>query len=286
MPRFGFFVQDWLRSDEPGRRKGEEFGCRLEILNDAVHGHELVVTELYDGGPAALSSSLAVGDRIVEINGVNPFDEGAPSLSEQLRADDKGPTTLWLRLKGRGNVSLLSDEQSREVADTIQRRKGHHLKLYDADIGITCRAQVCDAGSSSVGAENADADAAATYSLVVTGITPGGAAWLQALATNSPPQKVMQIGDVITHVDGAPVSEHVRTFKGAEFSRTRLEGTSADGTPFVLDLVRSHAIPQDKALSAEIEAFRQVSLSMTHSNEQQVIGVRVHSHYTHVCYTV
>ena len=272
------------------------FGFRLEAQKFDHDQRKLYVAEIYSGGPAALSSYLAVNDIIDEINGLDPQSETAPALSKLLQADSNGTTPLWLRVQGRENiVCLLNHENTAALAKAISSKMPQDRKPNEADIGIITVAAVSQTdtwewemlvrkNSPNVGEEGrpgATPPTSDSEQLVVQKIIPGGSAWLHSQLTVKLPHKVLEVGDVITHVDGMPVSNNKRIFMGAEYSWIKLSGRSGtDDSPFEIELVRTFPLPNVGTIIQDVQAHRNMLATQppTHASGRINQRSKLYSH--------
>lgn len=232
MPRFGFFIQDvlpWPSDGDGDRHPGESLGCELALRHNKQGQGEVCIKSMVAGRPAALSGKVAIGDTIAEINGTSPLDDSTGSVQSlvKLTAGEKG-TPLWLKIKGKGqeHVALLRQDPLALKPAPVSGEQG--------GLGFSFR----------------DSKTKEGVDVTVKEIKAGGALWLAAQGGSAP----IVVGDIITHVDGKPVTGKTAQFKGNPFSRILLAGRRGeDGAAFECDVVRMVTLPANSI--AQVEAY-------------------------------
>jgi len=216
------------------KRPGESIGCELRQTAGKVH-----ISRVAEGGPAALSGLLAVGDEVSAIDGKSLAEWTETSISLQdLTAGEEG-AAVWLEIAptapppAAGACSHGQPAPARRLCVLIRQKpldgKGYAWRdvsiksaLPDWGAGIapklpgrTLRQDTHPVPVPSLGIEII---LSPEGQVLVSSVAEGGAVWLSARGRLEDAGGLLQVGDKVLAVDGQPLDRAPATTAAAAAS--------------------------------------------------------------------
>jgi len=210
----------WVGGGEGGdkARPGEAFGCDLTRLpSGKVH-----VSRIAEGGPAALSGLLAVGDEILAIDGTSLADWTESVSLHNLTAGEDG-AAVWLEVAPAASPPPAQPDAAGGAREApcrtvcvLMRQKPLDAKEWAwSDVSLKSALawgavsklpgtslQQPDTQPVSVPGLGIEIKLSPEGQVLVSSVAEGGAAWLSAQGRLADSGGLLAVGDVLTEVDG------------------------------------------------------------------------------------